>query len=198
MSNLKIWHKRLSNAHILPKKIGSYVIIHTHDNILAKKYVGSTNNLLNRMSAHLCRDIIGNIIYIDIYVTEDIKTARSLEKILMKLIRPVTNVNIPPLSDTDKEIMKELLEDDNLKKHIADDNIKIGCRYLKCIIGNKIEHKKYIPRREGIKPVLIEEEIHEILKQKSKEFKEKNNYELPLGIIIGKVCRKYLKDIELL
>ena len=29
------------------------------------------------------------------------------------------------------------------------------------------------------------------------EFKEKNNYELPLGIIIGKVCKKYLKAIEL-
>lgn len=48
------------------------------------------------------------------------------------------------------------------------------------------------------KSVHIEEEVHEMLKEKSREFKEKNNYELPLGIIIGKVCRKYLKNMELL
>lgn len=49
-----------------------------------------------------------------------------------------------------------------------------------------------------MKSVQIEEEIHEMLKEKNKEFKEKNNYELPLGIIIGKVCRKHLKDTELI
>jgi len=49
-----------------------------------------------------------------------------------------------------------------------------------------------------MKSVQIEEEVHEMLKEKNKEFKEKNNYELPLGIIIGKVCRKHLKDMELL
>ncbi len=49
-----------------------------------------------------------------------------------------------------------------------------------------------------MKSVQIEEEVHKMLKEKSDEFKEKNNYELPLGIIVGKVCRKYLKDMDLL
>ena len=49
-----------------------------------------------------------------------------------------------------------------------------------------------------MKSVQIEEEVHEMLKEKNKQFKEKNNYELPLGIIVGKVCRKYLKDMELI
>ncbi len=48
-----------------------------------------------------------------------------------------------------------------------------------------------------IKTVQLEKEIHEMLKEKNKEFKQKNNYQLPLGIIIGKVCRKYLKDMNL-
>ncbi len=50
---------------------------------------------------------------------------------------------------------------------------------------------------EETKSVQIEKEIHEMLKEKNKEFKQKNNYQLPLGIIIGKVCRKYLKDMNL-
>jgi len=49
----------------------------------------------------------------------------------------------------------------------------------------------------GMKTVQIESEVHEMLKDKNREFKEKNNYELPLGIIIGKICRKHLKDMEL-
>jgi len=49
-----------------------------------------------------------------------------------------------------------------------------------------------------MKSVQIEEEVHTMLVEKSKEFKKKNSYELPLGIIIGKVCRKYLKDMELI
>ena len=49
-----------------------------------------------------------------------------------------------------------------------------------------------------MKTVQIEEEVHEMIKNKNREFKEKYNYELPLGIIIGKVCKKYLKDMELI
>ncbi len=48
-----------------------------------------------------------------------------------------------------------------------------------------------------MKSLQIEEDIHEMLMDKNKEFKQKNNYELPLGIIAGKVIRKHINETDL-
>lgn len=45
MTDVKIYHARVSNKWILPKCIGAYVITHTYDNIHAERYVGATTNL---------------------------------------------------------------------------------------------------------------------------------------------------------
>jgi len=190
-----MYHIRISNIYTLPEKIGVYVITHTPDNIHAEKYVGMTKNVYNRL---LYGHLEKNIIYIDIYPTDNINMAQSLEKVLIKLIKPVTNIKHLYLSNKEEELMYKLIEDDKINRYIFENNIKIGYRNLKYIIGNEIKYNNYKEHNERMKSVQIEEEVHEMLKEKNKEFREENNYELPLGIIIGKVCRKYLKNMELM
>lgn len=136
MSEINILYTHVTDVYnsSIPKRIGAYVITHTCDNVHAERYVGSTKNLYNRMHGHCNKSII----YIDLYITDDIYLAQSLERILMELINPATNVIIPSLSDKDKEIMDELLRDTNIKEYISNNVVKIGCRYLKYITHNEV------------------------------------------------------------
>jgi len=144
MSEINILYSHITDVYnsSIPKRIGVYVITHTKDNIHAEKYVGSTKNLYNRMHGHYNKKII----HIDLYITDDIEMAQSLVRILMELIEPATNINIPSLSDKDIEIMKELLEDTNIKECILNNITKIGYRYLRYITKNEklpiIEQRK--------------------------------------------------------
>ena len=168
MSELKICHKHISNdlcnqpilndvyvinEQSIPKRIGVYVITHTHDNIHAERYVGVTKNLYRRICHHSNKEII----YIDLYITDDIDLAESLERILMELIKPATNRRFTPLSDKDKEIMKELLCDDILRNYISDNKIKIGCRYLKYIVNGE-DYNNWIDKKDFIKQRKINKE----------------------------------------
>lgn len=136
MSEINILYSHISDLLIqsIPKRIGAYTITHTKDNIHAEKYVGSTKNLYNRMRGHYNKKII----HINLYITDDIEMAQSLERILMELINPATNIQITSLSDKDTEIMKELLEDTNIKECISNNITKIGYRYLKYITRNEV------------------------------------------------------------
>ncbi len=136
MSEFKIYYERISDLYTLPKRIGAYVITHTTNNTHAEKYIGSTKNLYNRIHNHN-----KNIIYIDIYVTDDIDLAESLERVLIELTNPATNIQIPSLSYNDNELMKELLEVTNIKNHTLENTVRIGYRYLKYF--NKKEKYNY-------------------------------------------------------
>jgi len=115
----------------VPKRIGAYVITHTPDNIRAERYAGSTNNLYKRMNdLDHCNK---NILYICMYITDDIILAQRLERIFMELVKPATNKILSPLSNDDRELMKELHEDIKFKEILSDNGIKIGCRYLKYV-----------------------------------------------------------------
>jgi len=140
MSDINILYSHISDLcnQSIPKRIGAYVITHTFDNIYAEKYVGSTKNLYNRIHGHCNKEMI----YIDIFITDDILVAQSLERILMELIEPATNSIIYPLSDRDIELMNELL-DTNIKEHTSNNIVKIGYRYLKYIDHNK----RYLSKR---------------------------------------------------
>lgn len=145
MSDIKIQHSRIySNIYeyMIPKKIGAYVITHTFDNVNVKKYAGSTKNLHYRM--HSQDHNTKKVIYVDLYMTNDIDLAESVERILINLIKPASNKLLPSLSDKDKEIMKELLEDNLIKEHLSEKIMKIGCRYLKYINGDENSLKKII------------------------------------------------------
>lgn len=157
MTEIEIYYTRISDLYVksLPKRIGAYVITHTPDNIHAEKYVGSTKNLYNRMYEHFNKEII----CIDLYITDDIDLAESLERILMELIRPATNSVISPLSDKDNEIMKELLEDTNIKEQLSNNIIKIGYRYLKYINHNK----RYLIKRTKRLNIKIEKSYLDVL-----------------------------------
>ncbi len=134
MSNIDIIYEHITDLYTqsIPKRIGSYVITHTYNNINVERYVGSTTNLYNRLNTHLSNK---NIIYIDMYVTDNLELALSLEKILMELIKPATNIRVTSLSDEDKEIMNNLLNNAKLKDYISSNEIKIGYRYLKYVNG---------------------------------------------------------------
>jgi len=149
MPDTKIHHARISNIYTLPERICAYVITHTPDNVHVEKYVGASNNLRNRMYTHY-----KNIIHIDLYVVDNIHIAESLERILIELIKPATNKIIPLVYEWDKDLMKELLENDKMKSYIFSNNTyKIGYRYLKYIICDKIEHNRY-------KSIHLEDNIH--------------------------------------
>jgi len=143
---MKIHHEHISNLckDNVPKRIGAYVITHSHDNIYAEKYVGVTKNLYKRMCGHCNKEII----CIDLFITDDIILAESLERILIELINPSTNKLIYPLSDKDKHIMEELLENIEIKKVILNNTIQIGYRFLKCIkFDEKIKEIKFVMRK---------------------------------------------------
>ena len=134
MSEIEIYHVRILDlcTQSIPKRIGTYVVTHTPDNIHAEKYVGSTKNLYNRIYSHCDKEMI----YIDLYITDDIDIAESLERILIELIIPATNIIIPSLSDNDNEVMSELLMNTNIKEHILNNVVKVGYRFLKYIDKN--------------------------------------------------------------
>ena len=140
MLNLKIHHECITDLckQSIPKRIGTYVIVHTKDNIYAEKYIGSTKNLYNRMCGHCDKEII----YIDLYITDDMLLAESLERILIYIIKPTSNTQNPQLINNDDELMKELLDCDNLKELIMNNTIKIGYRYLKYIHNKNTYIKK--------------------------------------------------------
>ncbi len=99
-SNLSIHHSRVTNDNIssILCSAGAYVITHTPDNIHAERYVGSSKNLYQRRRGY-CNN---GIIYTDVYVTNDIDLAESLERVLMEIIKPAMNIHILPLSEKDK------------------------------------------------------------------------------------------------
>ena len=141
---LNIKHERLYDIHLINQKICAYIITHIHDNI-AKKYVGSTENLSNRIYyGHHDKKLI----YIDIFETDNIHFARSLEKILMNLIKPASNKKYQSLSDKEIDLNNDLLKNVLIKEHILENTIKVGYRYLKYINNNEknnnyINTKKY-------------------------------------------------------
>lgn len=143
MSDIKIQHLRMYNdiyEYMIPERIGAYVITHTINNIHVEKYVGATKSLYLRM--HSQDHHTKKIMYVDLYITDDIDLAESLERILINLIKPATNKIMQSLSDKDKETMKELLEDNTIKEHVSEKIMKNGCRYLKYINGNEKSLKK--------------------------------------------------------
>ena len=129
MSPIKIYYARMEKIKSLPDRIGTYIITHTYDNIHAKKYVGATANLHNRICGHNDK----NIIHVEIYVTDSIHLARLLEKILIYLIRPVTNSTITSLSYKNEKLMNKLLIEHKIKEYTLNNISKIGSRYLKVI-----------------------------------------------------------------
>ena len=143
MSDIKIQHLRMYNdiyEYMIPERIGTYVITHTINNIHVEKYVGATKSLYLRM--HSQDHHTKKIMYVDLYITDDIDLAESLERILISLIKPATNKIMQSLSDKDMELMKELLEDTIIKEHVSEKIMKIGHRYLKYINGNEKSLKK--------------------------------------------------------
>ena len=152
MFDLKINYTRIDlneySTNLIPERVGVYVITHTPDNINAEKYVGSTTNLHKRMGGHCNK----NIIYVDLYVTDDINIAQSLERIFIELIKPATNVISLNLSETDREILYELDKDNNIREHIHNNIVKIGYRYLKYISHDE---KVYEPPKFEIRRVQL-------------------------------------------
>ncbi len=191
MTGIEIYYTRIINLRTesIPKRIGAYIMTHTPDNVHAEKYIGSTRNLYNRMHSHNDKKVI----YIDIYITDNIELAHSLERILMELIRPATNIKISPLSDNDKVTMKELLEDTNIKDHTLDNIIKIGFRHLKYIIKNDIE---YTNNNENTKSIHLTEETHNLLIEKQKEIHNKTNINISLSKLANIILYNNLKNFE--
>lgn len=163
MSEIYIKYSQITDVHnsSIPKRIGAYVITHTFDNLHAERYVGSTKNLFIRMYGHYDK----NIIYVELYITDDVELAESLERILMELIKPATNKLIPPLSEKDREIMNELLRNTDIKERTSNNIVKVGYRCLKYInkhndnrarkprvISNKriISHERKVTIPEGL------------------------------------------------
>ncbi len=181
MKTFEIYHERITDlcTQSIPKRIGAYVIVHTKDNIHAEKYVGSTTNLCNRRHGHYNKGII----YIDLYMTDYIEFAQSLERVLMKLIEPTTNKIIPSLYDEDNELMNEVLENDKLKELILDNTIKIRCRYLKCNI--RIENDR------NPKVTIIEDNI-----PKNVRIEQRTITRTKKGAILS-LNMKYLNEIGL-
>jgi len=201
MFELKIYHARVSNIYTLPKRIGAYVITHSYDNIHAEKYVGATKNIFTRMTDHCLNK---NILYIDLYVTDNIVLAESLERILIDLINPLTNVRIPSLSDRDEELMKKLSLDNKLKNYISENVVKIGCRYLNYVINNKAEYKNYKKEYKNYKKggkikgttVYLDQEAHSLIIEKQLEIFNETKKRIPIQKLVSDSIKKgiYLID----
>ena len=193
MKNIKIYHARISNIYTLPERIGVYVITHTRDNVHAERYVGVTTNLHSRMYGHYKK-----IIYVDLYVVDDVYVAQSLERILIELIKPITNTYTPRLLDDDKNLMNEILENTKIKLYIFEDLIRIGCRHLKYISKKNIpEDYEFLCKSneiymQGYKSVSIPIEVYNIIIEKQFELIKKNggkyieiNYVTESAILLG-------------
>ncbi len=162
---MKIHYEHISNlcTYNIPKRIGAYVITHTYNNITAEKYVGSTKNLYKRMCGHCNKEII----CIDLFITDDIILAESLERILIDLIEPATNIQTLSLSNNDKYVMKELLENVEIKKFISNNMIKVGSRFLKYVKSDKKRTK------ENKTIIIISDDVHYKIVKKQTELLEK-------------------------
>ncbi len=178
MKELELLYARITdiNNQSIPKRIGTYVITHTYDNIHAERYVGSTKNLYNRLNNHYNKDIV----YIDLYITDDVEIANSLERVLIELINPATNIRIPSLSNKDRDLMIELLENPEIKKDIYNNTVKIGCRYLKYISGDVKKSKK------SLHQVQFNKNVHLFLIKKQSELYNITGKKLPIGEILEK------------
>lgn len=179
MTNINILHSQIyydDCSCLIPKTAGAYVITHTVDYIHAGRYIGSTKNLSNRITNHCNRDIL----YIDLYITNDIILAKSLEMILIKLMKPASNKIILPLSKDDKELMNGLLKDTNIKDYMSNNIVKIGYRYLKYI---SISRKESIDRSVCSKTIHISDAVYSKLNEIKLELK-KIGVELTLHQII--------------
>jgi len=166
---MELYYERISNmcTRSLPKVTCAYVISHMIDESHIEKYVGSTKNIYNIMHGHCNK----NIIYIDLYITNDIEFAESLERVLIKLIIPSTNKLTYSLSDGEVELMNKLLDNDELKKCILDDTVKIEEKYLKCVIGiEKIKHEKI-----EYKTLSVDKRIYNFVQEKRQELIKINN-----------------------
>lgn len=183
--NSKIQYIRIYDIHMLPNKIGAYVITHTYDNINAEKYVGSTENFCNRVNSHYKK----RVIYIDLFVTNDIHLAKSLEKVLIKLIRPFTNIKTPSLSDEDKELMKELLENTEIQKYILEKHVKTGYRYLNYNIGENIKEKG-----KGT-TVYLGNESYKLIMNKRFEIFKSNGKNIPIQDLVSQYIKKGMIDL---
>jgi len=201
MFELKIYHARVSNIYTLPKRIGAYVITHSYDNIHAEKYVGATKNIFTRMTDHCLNK---NILYIDLYVTDNIVLAESLERILIDLINPLTNVRIPSLSDRDEELMKKLSLDNKLKNYISENVVKIGCRYLNYVINNKAEYKNYKKEYKNYKKggkikgttVYLDQEAHSLIIEKQLEIFKETNKRISIQKLVSDSIKKGIDLID--
>ena len=195
MSNLKIYYEHISNfcTQTIPKRIGAYVITHTFDNIHAEKYVGSTKNLYNRICGHYDKVTI----YIDLYITDDIYLAECLERVLMELINPATNKRISSLSDNDKELMNELLEDTDIKEHLSNNIIKIGCRYLKCV-NRKIILGEHRTLSKKWKILRINDETHKTITNKIEELETQYGVHVTIESLVGSILMEGIKGYDIL
>jgi len=159
MTELTILYDHVHKKYLksIPERTGAYVICHTYDNICVEKYVGSTINLHKRIYGHFDK----NILYVDLYITDDIKLAESLERVLMKLIKPATNLKFLHLSDKDKDLIDDLLNDDISLNYILNKDIKIGYRYLKYIIRNNESNiKNKTPVKDKSKSIHLKDDMY--------------------------------------
>ncbi len=176
--------------HLIPEEIGAYVITHTWDNVYAQKYIGSSNNLHRRIGEHWNK----NIIFADLYITDDLYMARSLERILTELIIPITNISVQSLYKEDKEIMNALLKNSNILQYTTNNVVKIGCRYLKCIIGCKREPRMC---ENKIKTLRIKDDVHELIISKIDELKEQYGLDVTIESIVDSILRNGVPNYDI-
>lgn len=119
-TKINIYYARVLNLYSIPKREGVYVITHMPDNIHSERYVGSSSELYKRFYGHTDK----NIVYIDLYVTDNLHIARSLEKVVIELVKPETNNTKPPLLEEDRLLLKELIKTNKIKDVIIDDTCK--------------------------------------------------------------------------
>lgn len=131
LSKFKYIHLNYPLLKNIPCWICTYIITHTPDNIHAEKYVGSTDNMRRRLAEHNTK----NIISVDLYTTYSTEMTQSLERLLIKLIKPASNIITYPLDFRDQSIGWELDREENhdLKLSMFNNTVKIGYRYLKYI-----------------------------------------------------------------
>lgn len=181
----EISHERFFNKHDIPKSIGAYVITHNINNSHIERYVGSTNDIYHRINSHCDKEIL----YIDVYVTNDILTALSLERILMNLIKPATNIRMIELLEMDDYLKNKLIKNDEIKEYINNDNIKIGRSYLKKVLK--------IKRSSGGCAVPLYTEEFNLVKQKQAEIIGKIGKNITLTEVASDIIREGLEFINL-
>ncbi len=89
-----------------------------------------------------------------------------------------------------------LLEDTNIKKYTSNNTIKIGCRYLKYVNGDKSMYD-IIKEKKGI-TILIDSDVHKIIKNKQNEIFNKIDKTIPIQDVASEAIRKGINLIEVL